>query len=589
METQSQEEVTGQNKMLPPEAGTFHDREDLIKYVRDFGATQGYVVTIKKSRKDRRVILGCDRGGVYRNRRKIDESKRKRKASSRLINCPFEAIGKKEDDLWVLTIKNGIHNHEPLKDMSEHPYSRRFTEEEVRQIKSMTEAGIKPRQVLKALKQTNPELQSTPRHLYNLKAKIRQGTLSEKSFNSWRPNRFVPVSTSISTTGGTEKQNNQLLKVPNFIGGRFVDSQGDSVIDVVNPATQEVVSQVPISTFEEFKAAVSSAKQAFPSWKNTSVATRQSVMFKLQELIRRDIDKLAMNITTEEGKTLKGAQSDVLRGLEVVEHACGMATLQTGEFIPNASNGIDTYSIREPLGVCAGICPVNFPAITPLWMFPIAIACGNTFVLKPCEKYPGASLMLAALAAEAGFPDGVFNIVHGAHDIINYICEDDDIKAISFIGSNAAGMHACARAASQGKRIQSNIGGKNQAIIMPDASVDATLNALVAAGFGAAGIALDTAIFVGGSMPWEGQLVERVKSLNVNVGTDPNADLGPVTTKEAKDRICRLVHNSLESGARLLLDGRKVMVPGYEDGNFVGPTILCDVTTNMDCYTWKKN
>lgn len=181
METQSQTEVTRQNKMLPPKPGTFEDREDLVKYVRDFGASQGYVVTIKKSRKDRRVILGCDRGGVYRNRRKIDESKRKRKASSRLINCPFEAIGKKEDDLWVLTVKIGEHNHEALKDMSEHPYSRRFTEEEVRQIKQMTEAGVKPRQVLKALKQINPELQSTPRHLYNLKAKIRQGNLSGSS------------------------------------------------------------------------------------------------------------------------------------------------------------------------------------------------------------------------------------------------------------------------------------------------------------------------------------------------------------------------------------------------------------------------
>lgn len=183
METQSQLEVTGQTKMLPPPPGAFQDREDLIKHVRDFGANQGYVVTIKKSRKDRRVILGCDRGGIYRNRRKIDESKRKRKASSRLINCPFEAIGKKEDDVWVLTIKNGEHNHEPLKDMSEHPYSRRFTEEEVRQIKVMTEAGVKPRQVLKALKQGNPELQSTPRHLYNLKAKIRQGNLSGQTFS----------------------------------------------------------------------------------------------------------------------------------------------------------------------------------------------------------------------------------------------------------------------------------------------------------------------------------------------------------------------------------------------------------------------
>ncbi|KAL6277380.1 hypothetical protein ACE6H2_020981 [Prunus campanulata] len=587
MEAQSQIEVTKQNKMLPPQPGTFEDREDLIKYVRDFGASQGYVVTIKKSRKDRRVILGCDRGGVYRNRRKIDESKRKRKASSRLINCPFEAIGKKEDDLWVLTIKNGDHNHDALKDMSEHPYSRRFTEEEVRQIKQMTEAGVKPRQVLKTLKQINPELQSTPRHLYNLKAKIRQGNLSEKSFKSWRPDRSALVSTSATTSGGSSEQNNQPLKVPNFIGGKFVDSQGCSIIDVVNPATQEVVSHVPLTTYEEFKAAVSSAKQAFPSWKNTPITTRQRIMFKLQELIRRDIDKLAMNITIEQGKTLKGAESDVLRGLEVVEHACGMATLQMGEFVPNASNGIDTYCIREPLGVCAGICPFNFPAMIPLWMFPIAVTCGNTFVLKPCENNPGASMILAALAKEAGLPDGVLNIVHGTHDIINYVCDDDDIKAVSLVGSNTAWMHIYARAVARGKRVQSNIGGKNHAIIMPDASMDATLNALVTAGFGAAGqrcMTLNTAVFVGGSRPWESEILEHVKALKVNVGTDPSADLGPVITKEVKDCICRLVQSSVESGARLLLDGRNVRVPGYENGNFIGPTILCDVTTNMDCF-----
>ena len=180
METDGHRDVDGgQTQMVPPEPGAFHDREELIKHVRDFGASQGYIVTIKKSRRDRRVILGCDRGGVYRNRRKVDEGKRKRKASSKLINCPFEAVGKREDDgTWVLVVKNGDHNHEPLKDMSDHPYSRRFTEEEVRRIKSMTEAGVKPRQMLKALKQINPELQSTPRHLYNLKAKIRQGTLS---------------------------------------------------------------------------------------------------------------------------------------------------------------------------------------------------------------------------------------------------------------------------------------------------------------------------------------------------------------------------------------------------------------------------
>ncbi|GKV25071.1 hypothetical protein SLEP1_g34567 [Rubroshorea leprosula] len=582
MESQSQLVVSGQNRMLPPPPATFQDREDLIKHARDFGASQGYVVTIKKSRKDRRVILGCDRGGVYRNRRKIDETKRKRKASSRLINCPFEAIGKKEDDVWLLTIKNGDHNHEPLKDMSEHPYSRRFTEEEVRQIKLMTEAGVKPRQVLKTLKQSNPELQSTPRHLYNLKAKIRQGNLTEKSFkSSWIPNRSVLVN-----SGESLRQNNQPLKVPNFIGGRFVESQGSAIIEVINPATQEVVSQVPLTTYEEFKDAVDAAKQALPSWKNTPIVTRQRIMFKLQEFIRRDIDKLAMNITIEQGKALKSARGDVLHGLEVVEHACGMATLQMGEFVPNASNGIDTYCIREPVGVCAGICSFNFPATIPLWMFPIAVACGNTFVLKTCEKNPGASMILGALAKEAGLPDGVLNIVHGTSDIINYICDDEDIKAVSFFGSTMAGMHVHARAAARGKQVQSNVAGKNHAIVMPDASMEATLNALVAAGFGAVGqrcMASITAIFVGGSIPWE-ELVERAKALKINVGTDASADIGPVISKEAKDHISRLVQSSVDAGARLLLDGRNVVVPGYENGNFIGPTILCDVTLNMECY-----
>ncbi|XP_022775040.1 uncharacterized protein LOC111317012 isoform X2 [Durio zibethinus] len=585
--TQSQTEFSGQKRMLPPPPGMFQDREELIKHVRDFGASQGYVVTIKKSRKDRRVILGCDRGGVYRNRRKIDESKRKRKACSRLINCPFEAIGKKEDDAWVLTIKNGEHNHEPLKDMSEHPYSRRFTEEEVRQIKLMTEAGKKPRQVLKALKQSNPELQSTPRHLYNLKAKIRQGNLSEKSFKSWRPNKSVPVNSNGPFTGELLKQNNQPVKVPNFIGGKFVDSLGSIVIDVINPATQEVVSQVPSTTYEEFKDAVNAAKQAFPSWKNTPITTRQRIMFKLQELIHRNIDKLAMNITMEQGMTLKSAHGDVLCGLEAVENACGVATLQMGEFVPNASNGIDTYCIREPLGVCAGICPSNFPAMIPLWMFSIAVICGNTFVFKPCEKNPGASVILAALAKEAGLPDGVLNIIHGTNDIVNYICDDEDIKAISFVGSNTAGIHIHARAAAGGKRIQSNVGGKNHAIIMSDASIDATLNALVAGGLGAAGqrcMGLSTVVFVGGSMPWEEELMQRAKALKVNVGSDPSADVGPVISKEVKDCINRLVQSSIDGGARLLLDGRNIVVPGFESGNFIGPTIICDVTSNMECY-----
>ncbi|KAG6529611.1 hypothetical protein ZIOFF_011820 [Zingiber officinale] len=376
-------------------------------------------------------------------------------------------------------------------------------------------------------------------------------------------------------------------RVRNLIGGAFVESQSKDWIDVVNPATQEVVSRVPITTDEEFKAAVNAAKGAFPHWRNTPVTARQRIMLKLQELIRRDMDKLALNITTEQGKTLKDAQGDVFRGLEVVEHACGMATLQMGEYISNVSNGIDTYSIREPLGVCAGICPFNFPAMIPLWMFPMAVTCGNTFVLKPSEKDPGASMMLAELAIEAGLPDGVLNIVHGTNDVVNNICDDDDIKAISFVGSNTAGMHIYARAAAKGKRVQSNMGAKNHAIIMPDASPDATLNSLIAAGFGAAGqrcMALSTAVFVGGSKSWEDELTRRAAELKVNAGTEPGTDLGPVISRQAKDRISKLIQSGIESGARVVLDGRGIIVPGHEHGNFVGPTILADITGDMECY-----
>uniref|UniRef100_A0A7N0T0E9 methylmalonate-semialdehyde dehydrogenase (CoA acylating) n=2 Tax=Kalanchoe fedtschenkoi TaxID=63787 RepID=A0A7N0T0E9_KALFE len=376
-------------------------------------------------------------------------------------------------------------------------------------------------------------------------------------------------------------------RVPNLIGGEFVHSSATEMIDVLNPATQEVVSQIPLTTNEEFKAAVSAAKQAYPLWRNTPVTTRQRVMFKLQELIRRDMDKLAVNITTEQGKTLKDAHGDVFRGLEVVEHACGMATLQMGEFVSNVASGIDTYSVREPLGVCAGICPFNFPAMIPLWMFPVAVTCGNTFVLKPSEKDPGASVMLAELAMEAGLPKGVLNIVHGTHDIVNAICDDEDIKAISFVGSNTAGMHIYGRGAAKGKRVQSNMGAKNHAIVLPDANIDATLNALVAAGFGAAGqrcMALSTVIFVGDSKFWEDKLVERAKVLKVNGGLEPDADLGPVISKLAKERIHRLIQNGVDSGAKLLLDGRNIVVPKYENGNFIGPTLITGVTPDMECY-----
>ncbi|KAL7206109.1 hypothetical protein ACSBR2_018922 [Camellia fascicularis] len=408
-----------------------------------------------------------------------------------------------------------------------------------------------------------------------------------RSLRSLSPQIFAFTNSHLSTATEPSLKPRSAPRVPNLIGGRFVDSQSSEFIDVINPATQEVVSQLPLTTNEEFKAAVSAAKQAFPSWRNTPITTRQRIMFKLQELIRRDMDKIAMNITTEQGKTLKDAQGDVFRGLEVVEHACGMATLQMGEFAPNVSNGIDTYSLREPLGVCAGICPFNFPAMIPLWMFPVATTCGNTFILKPSEKDPGASIMLAELAKEAGLPDGVLNIVHGTNDIVNAICDDDDIRAISFVGSNTAGMHIYSRASAKGKRVQSNMGAKNHGVVMPDANVDATLNALAAAGFGAAGqrcMALSTVVLVGGSKSWEDKLVERAKALKVSAGMEPDADLGPVISKQAKERIYKLIQSGVDSGARLLLDGRNIRVPGYEQGNFIGPTILSDVTPDMECY-----
>ncbi|KAL8060869.1 hypothetical protein ABFS82_02G052600 [Erythranthe guttata] len=400
--------------------------------------------------------------------------------------------------------------------------------------------------------------------------------------------RIIGVASSqFSTATESSWRHGNSLRVPNLIGGTFVDSHSPDHIDVINPATQEVVSQVPLTTREEFNSAVSAAKEAFPSWRNTPITTRQRIMFKLQDLIRKNMDKLASNITTEQGKTLKDAQGDVFRGLEVVEHACGMATLQMGEYVPNVSSGIDTYSVREPLGVCAGICPFNFPAMIPLWMFPVAVTCGNTFVLKPSEKDPGASMILAELAMEAGLPNGVLNIVHGTNDTVNAICDDEDIRAVSFVGSNTAGMHIYSRAAASGKRVQSNMGAKNHGIVLPDANVDATLNALIAAGFGAAGqrcMALSTVVFVGDSKFWEEKLVERAKALKVSAGTDPEADLGPVISKQAKERVCKLVQSGVESGARLLLDGRSIKVPGYEQGNFVGPTILADVTPDMECY-----
>jgi malonate-semialdehyde dehydrogenase (acetylating)/methylmalonate-semialdehyde dehydrogenase len=258
-----------------------------------------------------------------------------------------------------------------------------------------------------------------------------------------------------------------------------------------------------------------------------------------------------------------------------------------GETAENVGKNIDTYSYRQPLGVCAGITPFNFPAMIPLWMFPLAVTCGNTFLLKPSEKDPGASMIIARLAREAGLPPGVLNVIHGAHDSVNFICDDPAIRSISFVGGDAAGRHIHSRGTSNGKRVQSNMAAKNHAAIMPDANKEATLNSLVGAAFGAAGqrcMALSTAVFIGESKEWIPELVERARKLKLSSGFTPGADLGPLITKESKDRVIRLIQSGVDQGAAIPLDGRNVSVPEFPKGNFVGPTVLTGVRPDMTCY-----
>jgi len=372
-----------------------------------------------------------------------------------------------------------------------------------------------------------------------------------------------------------------------FIDGKFVESSTDKFIELHNPATNEIVTMVPEATLDEMNAAVASSKKAFRSWSETSVLTRQASMFKFQQLIKDNMGELAKNITLEQGKTLADAEGDVLRGLQVVEHCCSITSLQLGESLQSVAKDMDTITYRYPLGVCAGIAPFNFPAMIPLWMFPVALVTGNTYVMKPSERDPGATMMLAQLAQDAGFPDGTLNVIHGAHDAVNFICDHKDIEAISFVGGNAAGEHIFSRGTKNGKRVQSNMGAKNHGIVMPDASKENTLNQLVGAAFGAAGqrcMALSTAVFVGDAQEWIADLKARAENLTVNAGDQAGADLGPLISPAAKANVCRLIQSGVDEGAQLLLDGRNVIVKGYENGNFVAPTILTDVTPDMTCY-----
>lgn len=376
--------------------------------------------------------------------------------------------------------------------------------------------------------------------------------------------------------------------IPLYIDGKQVQSASTEWRDVVNPATQETVARVPFATAAEADAAVASAKQAFAGWRNTPLGQRMRIMLKFQQLLRENIAPLAELITREHGKTLPDAEGEIMRGLEVVEHACAITSLQLGELAENAATGVDVYTISQPLGVGVGITAFNFPVMLPCFMFPIAVACGNTFVLKPSEQDPSSSLLLVELANRAGLPPGVLNLVHGGPDVANRLCEHPDIKAVSFIGSTAVGTQIYRRASNAGKRAQAMMGAKNHCIVMPDANKDQAINNLLGAAFGAAGqrcMANSVVVLVGQAQQWLPEIVERSKKLKVGPGSDRSADLGPMVSKAARQRTEGLIAQGVAQGAQLLLDGRNCKVAGFPDGNFVGPTVFGGVTGTMDIYT----
>ncbi|WP_058368461.1 CoA-acylating methylmalonate-semialdehyde dehydrogenase [Psychrobacter sp. ENNN9_III] len=371
-----------------------------------------------------------------------------------------------------------------------------------------------------------------------------------------------------------------------MVGVSYYRWYGQGGRTVQHPATQEVIAKVPQTSDDEINQAVAAAQTAFQTWRKTPITTRARIFLKYQQLIREHMDELAETLTAEQGKTIADARGDVFRGLEVVEHAAGIANLQIGDFVENVASGVDTYSIWQPLGVCAGITPFNFPAMIPLWMFPMAIATGNTFILKPSEQDPMVTMRLVELAVEAGVPEGVLNVVHGGKATVDAICDHPDIKAVSFVGSTAVGKHVYERASKSGKRAQCMMGAKNHGVILPDANKEQTLNQLAGAAFGAAGqrcMALSVVVLVGAAGEWIDDIKAKATGLVVSAGKN-DKDLGPLISPAAKARVEHLIDTGVEEGASLILDGRGITVEGYEKGNFVGPTIFDNVTSDMQIY-----
>jgi malonate-semialdehyde dehydrogenase (acetylating)/methylmalonate-semialdehyde dehydrogenase len=377
-------------------------------------------------------------------------------------------------------------------------------------------------------------------------------------------------------------------RIEHWVNGASTPLSSTRTAPVFDPAAGRQQAEVLLADAADVDTAVRAARAAFADWAQTSLATRTKALFAFRELMHRRAGDVAEAITREHGKVLSDARGEVQRGLEVVEFACGIPSLLKGGYTDQASGGVDVYSYREPLGVCVGITPFNFPAMVPMWMHPVAIACGNTFVLKPSERDPGAAQLIAQMWSEAGLPAGVFNIVNGDKDAVDALLDHEDVAAVSFVGSTPIARYIHQRASANGKRVQALGGAKNHAVVLPDADLDFAADHLVAAAFGSAGercMAVSTAVAVG---PVADDLVamvaKKAASVRVGPGTDAHAEMGPVITRAAQDRIVGLIGTGEQQGARIVVDGRGCTVAGYEDGFFVGPTVIDEVSPDMDVY-----
>jgi len=394
---------------------------------------------------------------------------------------------------------------------------------------------------------------------------------------------------STTTSYPTNHDKVKPVDTPYFVDNKFLNSGTRDYVDLHDPATNNLVTRVPENTDAEMTAAVDSAEMAFKDWSQTSVLKRQQIMFRFVQLIRENFERLAASCTIEQGKTLADARGDVLRGVQVAEAAVAAPEFLKGELL-EVSKDMETRAYREPLGVVAAICPFNFPAMVPLWCIPIATITGNTMILKPSERDPGAAMILAELIEKAGFPEGVVNVIHGTHRSVNFIIDEPRIKAISFVGGNKAGEYIYERGSANGKRVQANLGAKNHATVLPDANKNDFINSVVGAAFGAAGqrcMALTTLVTVGPeTKEWLPEIVEQARKLKVDGGFEEGSELGPVVSPHSKDRIEKLITSAEEEGATILLDGRgyKPSSGKYANGNWVGPTVISNVNTEMTCY-----